>query len=110
MTLSLPEFQPNKLTKALEHAIYNAHTHKDTQPTATILIHPDWNHTPYLARSLHTNYTQKLVTLPNTHTTTGTHPRKYNLNVHIVANSKALTLLNPHSIQQYMNIALTQAY
>jgi hypothetical protein len=26
MTLSLPEFQPNKLTKALEQAIYSAHT------------------------------------------------------------------------------------
>jgi hypothetical protein len=30
MTLSLPECQPNKLTKALEQAIYSAHTHKDT--------------------------------------------------------------------------------
>ena len=36
MTLSLPEFQPNKLTKALEQVIYNAHTHKDTKPSAKI--------------------------------------------------------------------------
>ena len=64
MTISLLELQPNKLTKALEQAIYSAHTHKDTQPSAPILILPDWKHTPYLARKLHTNYTQKLVTLP----------------------------------------------
>ena len=74
MTFSLPEFQPNKLTKALEQAIYIAYTHKDAQPTATILILPDWKHTPYLARNIHTNYTPKIVTRPHTHTTAGTHP------------------------------------
>jgi hypothetical protein len=41
MTLSLSELQPNKLTKALERAIYSAYTHKDTQPSASILILPD---------------------------------------------------------------------
>jgi hypothetical protein len=92
MTLSLPEFQPNKLTRALEQAIYT-HKNKDTQPSASILILPDWKPTPYLARNLHTNYIPKNVTLPHTHTTIGTHPRKYNLNIYIVANSKALTLL-----------------
>jgi hypothetical protein len=59
---------------------------------------------------LHTNYIQKNVTLPHTHTTKGTQARKYNLNIYIVANLKALTLLEPHSIQHTMNIALTQAY
>ena len=73
MTLSLPEFQPNKLTKALEQAIYSAHTHKDTQYSATILILPNWKHTPYLARNLHINYIQNIVTLPHTHTHNNTY-------------------------------------
>jgi len=88
MTLSLPEFQPNKPTKALEQAIYSAHTHKDSQPIASILLLPDWKHPPYLNRNLHMNYSQKIVTLPHTHTTIGTRPIKYNLNIYIVANSK----------------------
>jgi hypothetical protein len=66
-------------------------THTIPSPHPTHQLHPKTCHTPPL------------------HTTTGTHPRKYNLNIYI-ANSKALTLLNPHSIQQSMNIALTQAY
>ncbi len=110
ITLSLPEFQPKNLTKALEQAIYSTHTHKDTQPSASILILPDWKHTPYLTHNQHTNYIHKIVTLPHTHTTKGTQPRKYNLNIYIVANSKALTLLEPHNIQHSVNIALTQAY
>ena len=68
MTLSLPEFKPNKLTNALEQAIYSAHTHKDTQSSASILILPEWKHTPYLARNLHTNYIPKIVILTHTHT------------------------------------------
>jgi ribonuclease HI len=110
MTLSLPEFQPDKLTKALEQAIYSAHSHKNNQPSATILILPDWKHTPYLARNLHTNYIQKIVTLPHTHTTTRTQPRKYNLNIYLVANQKALNLIEPNTTQQTMNMALTQTY
>ncbi len=80
----------------------------NTQSSATILILPDWKHTPYLARNLHTNYIQQIVTLPHTHTTTGTHPRKYKLNIYIVANSKALTLLEPHYIPQTITTTLTQ--
>ncbi len=86
------------------------HTHKDTQPGASILILPDWKHTPYLTRNLHTIYIKKMVKLPHTHTAVGTHPRKYNLNIYIVGNSKALTLLEPHSIQHTMNTALIQTY
>jgi hypothetical protein len=67
ITLSLPEFQPNKLTKAVEQAIYSAHTHKDTQPSASLLILPDWKHTAYLARNLHTNYIKKCHTPTHTH-------------------------------------------
>jgi len=110
VTLSLPEFQPDKLTKALEQAIYSAHTHKNSHPSATILILPEWKHTPYLARNLHTKYIQKIVTLPHTHTTIGNPPGKYNLNIYLVANQKALNLIEPNTTQQTMNIALTQAY
>jgi hypothetical protein len=40
MTLSLPEFQPNNLTKALEQAIYSAHSNKESNLSATVLILP----------------------------------------------------------------------
>jgi hypothetical protein len=90
--------------------IVHTHTHKDTQPNASILTIPDWEHTPYVTRSLHTKYIQKIVTLSHTHTTIGTHHRKYNLDIYKVANSRALTLLEPHNIQRTMNTVLTQAY
>ncbi len=68
-------------------------THTIPNPQPTHQLHPQKSHTP-----------------PHTHTTIGTHPRKYNLNIYIVANLKARTLLEPHSIQHTMNSALTQAY
>jgi hypothetical protein len=107
MTLSLPEFQPDKLTKALEQAIYSAHTHKDSSPSATILILPDWKHTPYLSRNLHTNYVQKIATVPHTPTSHGTSKTKYNLNIYLVANSKALSTLDPHTIYDKLRSTLT---
>ena len=45
----------------------HTHTHNDTQPSATIIILPDLKYTPYLTRNLHTNYIQKIITLPHTH-------------------------------------------
>ena len=47
---------------------------------------------------------------PPTHTAIGAQPIKYNLNIYIAAHAKALTLLEPHSIQHTMNTTLTQAY
>jgi hypothetical protein len=41
-SMPLPEFQPSKLTTALEQAIYNAHTHKKPHPK------PNHPHTPRL--------------------------------------------------------------
>jgi len=58
-TIPLPEFQPDKLTTALEQANYNAHTHRDTNHSSKILILPDRKHTPYLARNLPFKYVQK---------------------------------------------------
>ena len=68
--MSLPELHHNKLTTALAQAIYIAHTNKNHASSLTILIPPDWNHTPYLARNLHTNYVQHIATIPHTHTHT----------------------------------------
>ncbi len=63
-SMSLPEFHPNKLTTAMEQAIYSVHTTRNHTPSLTILILPDWKHTPYLARNLHTNYVQHIATIP----------------------------------------------
>jgi hypothetical protein len=89
-SLSLLEFQDEKLTATLEKAICSAHTHKNNNPSLTILILSDWKHTPYFARNLHTAYVK------NCHSTTYTHQKptpvlKYNLHVYLVANSKALS-------------------
>ena len=110
MTLSLPEFQPNNLTTSPKQAIYSAHSNKESNPSATILILPDWKYTPYLARNLHTSYVQKIATLPHAHTSQGTQPEKYNIEVYIIANSKALTLLDADNIQTTLNEALIQSY
>ncbi len=64
---------------------YIVHTHKDTQPSASILILPDWKDTPYLTLNLHTNYIPKNHTPTHRHITIGNHPIKYNLNIYIVA-------------------------
>jgi hypothetical protein len=74
MTLSHPEFQLNKLIKALEEAIYGAHTHTNTQPSATIQVLSDWKYTSYLTLNLHTNYIKK-----KTHYHTHTHTKHHGL-------------------------------
>ena len=66
-----------------------SHTIPNPQPTHQ--LHPKNYHTP-------------------PPTTIGTHHRKYKLTICIVANSKALTLLEPHSIQPTMKTALPHAY
>ena len=67
------------------------HTVSNTQPTHQ--LHPKNNHTT-----------------THTHTTHGTRLRKYNMNIYIVANTKAFNLIDPNNIQNTMNKALTQAY
>jgi hypothetical protein len=110
MTLSLTEFQPKNLTTTLEQAVYIAHSNKESNSSATILILPNCKYTPYLANNLHTSYVKKVATFPYSHTSQGTHPSKYNLDVYIIANSKALTLLDVDNIQTTLNEAPTQAY
>jgi hypothetical protein len=108
--MSLPEFPHNKLTTALEQAIYSAHTNKNHAPSLTILILPDWKHTPYLARNLHTDYVQHIATITHIHTTQNQQRPKYNLHIYLVANSKALTQLDATHIHNTLNTILTQTY
>jgi ribonuclease HI len=108
--MSLPEFQPSKLTTALEQAIYNAHTHRNHTPSLTILVLPDWKHTPYLAQNLHTNYVQHVATIPHKHATQHHHHPKYNIHIYLVANSKALTRLDATNIHKTLNTSLTHEY
>jgi len=103
--MSLPEFQPDKLTTALDQAIYNAHTHRNDNPSLTTLILPDMTHAPYLARNLHTSYVQQIATLPHTHAKQHHNHPRYNLHVYLVAKSKALSQL--HATNIYINAQTT---
>ena len=109
-SLSLLEFQPDKLTIALEQAIYIAHSHRNTKPSLTILILPDRKHTPYFARNLHTNYVQQIATIPHTHAIQHQNHPKYNLHIYLVANSKARSQLDASNIYNTLNTSLIQAY
>jgi hypothetical protein len=106
----LPEFQPDKLTLALEQAIYSAHTHRNTNLGLTILILHDWKHTPYLARNVHTTCVQQIATNPRTHANQQQNQPKYKLHIYIVANSKALSQLDASNIYNALNTSLTQEY
>jgi hypothetical protein len=70
-SLALPSYIADHLTSTLEQALYSAHAHRHTQPSSHILILPNWQHSPYLARNLHSTYSQKLTSIPNlpTHNT-----------------------------------------
>jgi hypothetical protein len=94
-SLALPVYTTEHLTTTLEQALYNAHAHRHTQPSSHILILPNWQHSPYLARNLHSSYTQKLTSIPYLRThNTGKHNNNTRLNIYLVANEQALLLLN----------------
>ena len=105
-SLAIPEYTPYRLKQALEQAIYSAHAHRHTSPSSQVLILPNWEHSPYLARNLHSTYAQKLTSIPyypiyNKQPNTS----KPKLNIYLIANEKALALLN----QQQISITLQQA-
>jgi len=102
-SLALSAYKAENLTIALEQALYSAHAHRHTQPSSHILTLPNWEHSPYLARNLHSSYTQKLTSIPYLQTQT-THKNTHNtrLNIDLVANEKALRLLN----QDYITLTL----
>ncbi len=64
VSLALPGYNPEQLTTTLEQALHSAHAHRHTQPSSHILILPNWQHSPYLSRNLHTSYVQKLASIP----------------------------------------------
>ena len=98
-SLALPSYKAEYLTTALEQALYNAHAHRHTQPSNHILILPNWQHSPYLARNLYSAYVQKLTSIPYL-PTHNAKKLKHNtkLNVYLVAHEKALRLLDPDYI------------
>ena len=94
-SLALLAYKTEHLTTALEQALYSAHAHRHTQPSSYILILSNWQHSPYLARNLHSSYTHKLTSNPYLQTqTTPKHIHNTRLNIYLVANEKALRLLN----------------
>jgi hypothetical protein len=108
-SLSLPDYTPSKLRQALEHAIYSAHAYIHTSPSSHILLLPDWEHSPYLARKLHTSYAQKIASIPY-HPLRNKPPNisKPKLNVCLVACEKALALLNHLEITNTLREAITK--
>jgi ribonuclease HI len=108
-SLAIPEYTPYRLKQALEQAIYSAHAHRHTSPSSHILILPNWEHSPYLARNLHSTYAQKLTSIPyypiyNKQPNTS----KPKLNIYLIANEKALALLNHQHITNTLRLALTK--
>ena len=108
-SLALPEYTPYRLKQALEQAIYSAHAHRHTSPSSQVLILPNWEHSPYLARNLHSTYAQKLTSIPyypiyNKQPNTS----KPKLNIYLIANEKALALLNHQHITNTLRLALTK--
>ena len=85
--LALPTYKVKPLTRALEQALYNAHAHRHTRPSSHILILPNWQHSPYLARNLHSSYVQKLTSIPYLPTHKAKkHKNNTKLNIYLVGN------------------------
>ena len=93
--LALPTYKAEQLTTVREKALYIAHAHRHTPPSSHILILPNWQHSPYLARNFHSSHIQKLTSIPylQPHNTLK-HTYNTRLNICLVANEKALRLLN----------------
>jgi hypothetical protein len=108
-SLALPEYTPDKLKQALEQAIYSAHAQRHISPSSHILILPNWEHSPYHDRNLHTSYVQKITSIPYypIHNKQP-HNSKPKLNIYIVANERALALINKPKTINTLQAALTE--
>ena len=84
-SLALPAYKAENMTTALEQALYSAHAHRHTQPSSHILILPNWQHSPYLARNLHSAYVQKLTSIPYLPTHNAKKLKKTKLNIYLVS-------------------------
>jgi hypothetical protein len=61
-----PEYDHDCMRRAMEHTITSAHLTASHTPSATILILPRWEHTPYRhTKYINSPYTHHLYTLPN---------------------------------------------
>jgi hypothetical protein len=109
-SLALPAYKTEHLTTNREQALYSAHAHQHTQPSSHILILSNWQHSPYLARNLHSSYTQKLTSTPYLQPhNIQKHNHNPRLNIYLVANEKALRLLN-HDYVTHPLQACTKPY
>jgi hypothetical protein len=108
-SLVLSAYKAEQLTTVLAQASYIAHAHRHTQPSSRILILPNWQHSTYLARDLHSSDIQKLISIPYLHTQ-NTHKTPHNtrLNIYLVANEKALRLLDQDYVTHTLNAALSR--
>jgi hypothetical protein len=108
-SLALPYYTPIKLKQAREQALYNAHAHRHASPSKHILLLPNWGHSPYLARNLHTAHILKLTSISfyPTHTPTPT-TRNPIHNVYLVSNEKVLALLDRTHILTTLHTAITK--
>jgi ribonuclease HI len=107
-SLALPAYKAEHLTMALEQALYSAHAHRRTQPSSHILILPNWQHSPYLARNLHSAYVQKLTSIPYLSNHTAKRLKNHTkLNIYLVANERALSLLDKDYITHTLHETLT---
>ena len=105
-TLSIPHQTPTSLKRALEQAIYSAHHQRRHAPSATVLLLPNWTHTPYMTKHLqNSKYVHKIMTVParSVRATTIDLPsaspaNDKHINIYLVANSLARTHLTPSRI------------
>jgi hypothetical protein len=89
--LALPDYTAGELKQAFEQAPYNAYAHRHTSPSSHILFLPNREDNPYLAQNLHTQYIQKLTSIPYYPTSTPIpNTRSLKLNPYLVSNEKAL--------------------
>jgi len=112
-SLALPSYTAEHLTTALEQALYNEHAHRHTQPSSHIFILPSWQHCPYLARNLHSTYSQKLTSIPYMQPHyTQRHNHNTKLNIYLVANKKELRLLDydyvTHTLHETLSTLLSR--
>jgi len=107
-SLALPTYTDEHLTIAIEQALNNAHAHRHTQSSSHILILPNWQRSPYLARILHSAYSQKITLIPYLHPhNTQKHNHNKKLNIYLVANEEALRLLDHDYVTHIMHETLS---
>ncbi len=107
-SMALPAYQTDHLTTALEQKLYSAHAHQHNQHNSHILILPNWQHSPYLARNLHSAYVQKLTSIPYLPAHNAKKLKNNTkLNIYLVANEKALKLLDSDYITHTLHETLS---